>query len=185
MRLKPVIFFLVVGSIAGYFVYMEARYGTAGTVKVGDLAPEFTVKDENGKVAKLSDYRGKLVFLNFWWTGCIPCITEMPEMELVHNLFKDRNFAMLAVSVDVDWESVKKFYEDHSLTLPKFPDPGHRVTSLYKVYRYPETFLIDPEGRVLKHYVGAERWTNPRVLSYIESLIPDDTISAHPTSQRD
>jgi peroxiredoxin len=78
---------------------------------------------------KLSDYRGKLVFLNFWATWCLPCVEEMPEMETLKNTFKDRKFQMLAVSVDTDWDVVKKFYKEHNLTIPAGLDPGHQISS--------------------------------------------------------
>ena len=65
MRLKPIIFFLVVGSLAGFFVYREVtRVGDVGVVNVGQQAPDFTVKGEDGRPIKLSDYRGKLVILS-------------------------------------------------------------------------------------------------------------------------
>jgi peroxiredoxin len=185
MRLKPIIFFVLVASVAGYFVYEEAtRQGPGGLVNVGDIAPDFELKDGNGKLVKLSDYRGKLVFLNFWYTDCVPCIQEMPEMELMHNLFKDRNFQMLAVSVDANWSSVEEFYQKHNLTLLSLSDPGHNISGMYKVFKFPETFIIDASGRVLKHYVGPERWTNPAVMAQIESMIPTAT-SVPQTSGRD
>jgi peroxiredoxin len=174
MRLKPIVFFLIVGSVAGYFVYLEAtREGKVGIINVGQKAPDFTIKDENGHEVRLSDYRGKLVFLNFWATWCAPCVVEMPEMELLHNGYKGRDFQMIGITVDLNWDTVKEFYERYNLTFPSYLDPGRQVAGLYKVYKQPETFLIDPNGYVIKHYIGAERWANPRVMSYIESLIPE------------
>ena len=67
MRIKPIIFFLIVGSLAGYFVYKEATgVGKSGVVNIGSQAPDFSLKDENGKEVKLSDYRGKVVVIDFW-----------------------------------------------------------------------------------------------------------------------
>src|SRR5207237_4252384 len=99
-RLRAIVFFLFVGSIAGYFVYKEAtRVGTPGIVNIGQMAPDFTIKDQNGHTVKLSDYRGKVVFLNFWATWCVPCVEEAPEMEKLNNTLKDRKFQMLTVAV--------------------------------------------------------------------------------------
>jgi peroxiredoxin len=171
MRLKPIIFFLVVGSLAGFFVYREVtRVGDPGVINIGQQAPDFTVKGEDGQPIKLSDYRGKLVFLNFWATWCVPCIEEMPEMETLKNTFKDRKFQMLAVSVDTDWDTVKKFYKEHNLTIPAGLDPGHQISGLYKVFKFPETFLIDANGYVVRH-TWSEHWANPRVVSLVDSLI--------------
>ncbi len=170
-RVKAIIFFLVVGSIAGYFVYKEVtRVGEPGIINIGQQAPDFSIKDQSGRVVKLSDYRGKLVFLNFWGTWCQPCVKEMPAMEKMYQTFKDRKFQMLAISIDNDWKEVNEFYKEHNLTLPDFLDPGHQIARLYKVEKFPETFLIDGNGHVVKH-TWYEDWAGPRVMTYLDSLI--------------
>src|SRR5690348_786012 len=80
-RLKPIAFFIVVAAAALFFVL---RKPVSKEVNVGDMAPDFSIKDETGKEHKLSDYRGNVVFLNFWYTTCVPCRQEMPDMELVN-----------------------------------------------------------------------------------------------------
>jgi len=170
MRAKAIIlFFLVVISIAGYWVYHKVRQ--PGVIEVGQQVPQFSVKDETGREVKLTDYRGKLVFLNFWATSCEECIDEMPEMELMNRAFKERKFQMLAVSVDTDWDTVRKFRTDYNLTLPAFLDPGHEVSNLYKVSKYPETFLIDAKGSLIQHIIGPERWADPHILDHLDSMI--------------
>jgi peroxiredoxin len=170
-RVVPIIFFLAIGSIAGYLVYKEiTRVGEPGVINIGQQAPDFSIKDRQGNPVKLSDYRGKVVFLNIWGTWCQPCIEEMPEMETLNGRFKDRKFQMMAVSIDNDWDEVNKFYTDHNLTLPAFLDPGHQIANLYKVYKYPETFLIDANGFVVKH-TWQEHWADPRVMKVVENLV--------------
>jgi len=167
-RVKAVVFFLVVAVIAGYFVYKEAtRVGTPG----GQMAPDFTIKDQSGRPIKLSDYQGKVVFLNFWATWCVPCVEEAPEMEKLNARLKDRKFQMLTVAIDTDWKPVNEFYAVHNLTVPVFLDPGQQIArGLYKITGVPETFLIDANGHVVRHTFG-EHWADPRIVSYIESLI--------------
>src|SRR5215207_8878741 len=111
-RLKPIVFFAVVAAAALFFVL---RKPVSVVINVGDPAPEFAVKDVNGKELKLSDLRGNVVFLNFWYTTCAPCIKEMPDMELVNRVFKDRKFKMVPISVDTNFEDVQKFYATHKL----------------------------------------------------------------------
>ena len=170
-RMKAVIFFVVVGSVAGYFVYKEAtRVGEPGVINIGQQAPDFSIKDRDGRLLKLSDYRGKVVFLNIWGTWCQPCVQEMPEMETLYQAFKDRKFQMMAISIDNDWDEIGEFYKEHHLTLPAFLDPGHQIANLYKVYKYPETFLIDANGNVVKH-TWQEHWAAPRAMGIVENLV--------------
>ena len=122
-RIKAIVFFLAVGSIAGYFVYKEVtRVGEPGIINIGQQAPDFSIKDQSGHLIKLSDYRGKVVFLNIWGTWCEPCKREMPQMETMYQAFKGKKFQMLAVSIDNDWKEVNEFFKEKSLTLPVFLD---------------------------------------------------------------
>ena len=171
-RLKAVFFFVFVGAIAGYFVYGEAtRVGKPGVINIGQVAPDFSIKDQNGHPIKLSDYKGKVVFLNFWATWCGPCVEEAPDVEKLNNKLKDRKFQMLTVAIDTDWKPVNEFYAKHKLSVPVFLDPGQQVArGLYKITGVPETFLIDANGHVVRHTFG-EHWADPRIVSFIESLI--------------
>jgi peroxiredoxin len=170
-RLKAIIFFVAVGSIAGYFVFKEAtRVGQPGIINIGQQAPDFALKDQQGRPVKLSDHRGKVVFLNLWGTWCVPCVEEMPTMETLYHKFKNRKFEMMAVSIDNDWETVNQFYKEHNLTLPTYLDPGHQIANLYKVFKFPETFLIDENGYVVKH-TWVENWAAPRAIATIEDLV--------------
>jgi peroxiredoxin len=168
-RLKPILFFAFVAAAALFFVL---RKPVSAEINIGDPAPEFAVKDDMGRELKLSDYRGNVVFLNFWYTTCVPCIREMPDMELVNRVFKDRKFKMVPISVDTNFDDVKKFYETHKLTtMPMFLDPGKQVASRYNVYKFPETYIIDGNGIVLKHYIGEKTWSSATYMSAIEEFI--------------
>lgn len=168
MRLKPILFFAVVGIIAGYLILKKAD---PNTIEVGKPAPEFVVKDQGGNKVKLSDLRGNLVFLNFWWTDCEPCKQEMPDMEVMNHAFKDRKFKMVTVSIDTDWKYVNSFYDQYRLTMPVYLDPGRDVYSAYHLTGTPETFLIDGNGILLKHTIGPDRWASPAVMASVEKLI--------------
>src|SRR5215831_8926860 len=155
MRLKPILFFWVVGSFAVGVGAHQYLNGEGGFIRIGQIAPDFTGRTPEGKTAKLSDYRGKLVLLNFWSSWCEPCASEMPDLEVFNKAFKDRKFQMLTFSVDTDQDAAVKFYNKFKLTMPWFPDPGQVVASRYKVSGFPETFLIDRNGHIVKHFVGA------------------------------
>jgi peroxiredoxin len=171
MQIKPLLFFIAVVSLALFIVFKGV--GPSTNVKIGEPAPDFTIKDESGKEVKLSDFRGSLVFLNIWATWCVPCVDEMPEMELMKNAFKDRKFQMMAVSLDTEWDAVKKFYDEHSLTIPVYLDPGRNVYAAYKATGVPETFVIDRNGILIQRYIGQKRWSTPQMMGAFDAMIKE------------
>jgi peroxiredoxin len=171
---KAAVFFVAIFGLAAFFVYKQAtQIGEAGIINVGQQAPDFVLKDENGNRLKLSDYQGKLVFLHFWASWCPPCVKEAQDLERLKNVMKDKPFQMLAVSIDVDEDAVHEFDKQYEVTLPAVLDPGQQVArGLYKITGQPETFLISPKGVVLKHIIGPVPWSNAQVLARIESMLP-------------
>jgi len=168
MRLKPILFFLAVGGLAVYVAMWQYQQGDGGIIRIGQMAPDFSVKTADGREVRLSDYRGKLVFINFWASWCAPCASEMPDLEILNKAFKNRKFQMLTFSVDVNPNDAEKFYKEHKLSMPWFPDPGRRVADRYKVSVYPETFLIDGNGHIIKHYPYA---INTQIMAQLDEYI--------------
>ena len=93
-------------------------------VKVGEIAPDFTIKMEDGSVKKLSDLKGKVVWINFFATWCPPCRKELPHLEKdVYKAFQNRNdFEVLVIGREHDWTTVNKFKKDNNYVLPFYPD---------------------------------------------------------------
>src|SRR5689334_17992507 len=115
--------------------------------RIGAVAPEFTVQDSDRKVT-LSDFRGKIVVLNFWATWCPPCVEEMPSLVQLQHRFKDKNVVLLGVSLDVDGDAYHKFLKDHGVDFLTVRDPDQKSSSLYGTFKYPETYIIDRNGVV-------------------------------------
>ena len=117
-------------------------------------APDFALKDVSGKVVKLSDYRGKVVFVNFWATWCGPCKVEIPWFIDFQQTYKDRNFEIVGISMDEDgWTSVKPYVEQHKINYQIVLGTEETAT-LFNLNAYPTTYVIDRDGRIAQRHEG-------------------------------
>jgi len=183
IRIWAVIFCLGVLSSCDSGDQSSALKGLkSGTIEpaVGDLVPDFQLRDLDGSTFRLSDFEGSFVFLNFWATWCPPCIYEMPSMERLNRRFRTQPFNMIAVSVDDSVGDISSFLQRLS-PKPSFlilHDPGKLVTEgYYGTEKFPETYLIGPNRRLLKKYEGPMEWTHPAVIEEIESFLPSNSVS--------
>jgi len=143
-----------------------------GYPDAGYTAPEFTLRDLQGKRHTLSDYRGKVVVLNVWATWCYPCRMEMPSMEALHQKLKDENFVLLAVSIDRSGpDNVRRFVEKNRLTFPILLSPDGSFQNRFIIQSIPTTFVIDKKGRIVSRLPGAREWSSPKTLESMEKLI--------------
>jgi peroxiredoxin len=163
--------FFVLGLIAMYAIRTPFQ-GFVEPVTEGTVAPDFALKDLEGKEVRLSDYQGKVVLLNFWATWCPPCREEMPSMESLYRAMEGRPFEMLAVSVDESAEHVQGFRDHFGYTFPILLDGDQRAASQYQTTGFPETFLIGPDGTIRKKYVGPFDWEARERVAEIEESLP-------------
>ncbi|MEO5947706.1 MAG: TlpA disulfide reductase family protein [Chitinophagaceae bacterium] len=119
---------------------------------IGSPAPDFIMKDVNGKNITLSDYRGRYVLLDFWASWCVPCRQDNPNVKAAYEKFKDKNFTIIGVSVDENGESWKKAIEKDQLPWIHISDlqKPNPVAILYGVQPIPDNFLISPEGKIIE-----------------------------------
>ena len=119
----------------------------------GDLAPEIFGKTVDGKDVKLSDYRGKVVLVNFWGTWCGPCRAQIPhETGMLTTTYKDRPFTILGVAKD-DRETLEEFYRTHPLPWPNIVDANSRIGKEWDVHFVPSYLLIDPNGVIVRTWM--------------------------------
>ncbi|MCZ7619499.1 MAG: TlpA family protein disulfide reductase [Myxococcota bacterium] len=148
-------------------------------IRPGQPAPEFALpRLGDGAPVELSDLRGRVVLLNFWATWCKPCEDEMPAMERLYAELAGPGFEMLAVSVDAGRSEVEAFQERLGVTFPILLDPAKRVSASYQSYRFPESFLIDSEGRILARYIGPRDWDANVYRDRIRRLISGEATGA-------
>ena len=121
----------------------------------GKPAPDFTLKDTDGNEAKLSDFKGKVVLLDFWATWCDPCIQAMPHLQLLHENFKEKDVVILGIN---SWErqkdKVMPFLKDHNITYRILLDSDNEVLGKYDVSRIPSFFILDKQGIIRYLYRG-------------------------------
>jgi peroxiredoxin len=144
-----------------------------GVTKVPNLAPpvDFNLLDINGNKIVLSGLKGKIVFLNFWATWCSPCREEMPSMQKLYARFKDKDFAMVAVSLNEPASAVKKFFKDYNLTFTALLDSDGELMSPYGIRGIPNTFIIDRDGTIIGKAFGPRKWDDQKAIALFEHLI--------------
>ena len=131
-------------------------------VQVGDPAPDFSVMGLDGHTVQLRDLKGKTVLLHFWATWCPPCVVELPELAGFIRRADPDKVALLAVCVDeTGADDIRAFLSAWGLVLPVYLDPGGRLSERFGTHRYPETYVLDPEGFVRNKLVGAAGWKSP------------------------
>jgi peroxiredoxin len=136
--------------------------------KIGTTAPDFTVSDGQTTV-QLSQLRGKPVLLNFWATWCPPCVQEVPDLVALQRQMGGK-VTVLAVSMDVDEGAYKAFTAKNMPGVLTVRDPDHKSSSLYGTFAYPESYLIDKDGKIQRKFIGAVEWTSPDMIAYFKQL---------------
>jgi peroxiredoxin len=158
---------IAITVVAGF--YLANRYWIAPIVlrqaqaKVmaqgGDhpMAPDFTLTELNGQKLSLSDYRGKVVLLDFWATWCGPCRVEIPGLIELQNKYRDQGFTVIGVSLDDSIEPVKDFYQEFRMNYPVAVASDKKVELLYGgIIGLPTAFLVGRDGRIYSKHPGAQ-----------------------------
>lgn len=135
--------------------------------------PDFTLHTPEGKKLSLKDFRGKIVFLNFWASWCVPCREEMPAMERLYQEFKNREFVVLAVNVKDKRKDALAFIKELKLTYPVVFDPEGQIGLLYGAWGLPTTYLIGPQGEGLARAWGPAEWYSPGARGLIKALLDE------------
>jgi peroxiredoxin len=134
-------------------------------------APDFTLPNPDGKKVSLKDFRGKVVFLNFWATWCESCREEMPSMERLYREFKGRGLEIIAVNVKEKRPDALAFYRKLQLSYPVVLDFEGEVGLLYGAFGLPLTYLIDRNGTLLARLWGPADWYSPAAKKLIGALL--------------
>ncbi len=140
-----------------------------GSSEIG--ANEFTLPDLKNQQHSLSDYRGKVVLVNFWASWCQPCLYEMPSMKKLVNAFSEQDFEILTINISDPPRRIRETLKRLQLELTVLQDPESKTYKAWQGKVLPTSFLLDRTGAVRYRVVGPMEWDNADALLKIKELI--------------
>ncbi len=140
---------------------------------IGAVAPPLTARDREGRPIDLESFRGRVVVLNFWATWCPPCLEELPSFERLKNQLEGSPVDIVGISVDEGWEEIDKVLEKHPVTFLLGLNSDREDPARYGTVKFPETFIIDKQGKVVRKFVGAQIWDRGDQVARLIELAED------------
>ena len=134
------------------------------------LAKDFELPDLEGQKVRLSDFKGKVVLVNFWATWCPPCRKEIPSMQRAWDILKNKNVMLLAIHVGGNEDQVWTFLTDFGVEFPVLLDARSKVSRTWPMMGLPVSFVIDPEGRIALQAIGGREWDDEKLINQILAL---------------
>ena len=162
---------VLMGCVAFFVIFFSQPRGQYSAPALGEMVPNFTLRDETGKVVALGEFRGQIVVLNFWATWCPPCIEEMPSLNRFAERYQGKGIQVIGLSVDENAEAYQEFLASNQIKFLTLRDPAHNTSYVYGTFRFPETYIINREGRLLRKVIGAIDWASPQEFKYFDDLL--------------
>lgn len=166
---------------------LDLLFEKMGVVRIqpSTNAVNLRLPDINGQSVGLSDFRGKIVFLNFWATWCPTCVAEMPAMEKLHRGLRKKDFAVVTISLQDSAEQVKDFFKKNKLTFAALLDSTGEIGALFRLRVIPTTIILDKAGQAIGVVIGAREWDSRESMELFKHLADNDqavsaTVAADP-----
>lgn len=164
--LGPIALILVAAVL---YVFAAPSYRQGEPSLAGRRAKEFDMQITGA--SHLSDLRGKVVVLNFWASWCPPCLEETQSLNTLQQDIGPNGGVVLGISVDEDKEAYQKFLVDNHVVFPTYDDSTKKTATDYGTSMFPETYLIDRQGRLARKIVGPQNWQSPEIMRSIDTLL--------------
>ena len=160
---------VVVLAAALFWVVTDAF--TERVVEKGQTAPYFKITTDSGRTVTPRDFGGKLLVLNFWATWCPPCVAETPSLNEMARQLKSQGVVVVGVSIDKNPAAYRAFTERMRIGFETMRDPEARISSSFGTFKFPETYLITPDGRVVDKVISDQDWMSPEALEALRSRL--------------
>ena len=168
--MKKIFYFIIYVSLLSGNLYAAEKQSLPAIAKPF-AAPDFNLKGEDGNNYHLSDYRGKVVLINFWATWCPPCREEMPAMERLWQKVQNKNIVILAINVGEDADTIFEFTGQYPVSFPLPMDIDGKVLKSYPVRAFPTTYIINPEGMVTHRAIGSREWDSKWMIEKLNDIL--------------
>jgi peroxiredoxin len=171
MKYKGIILLVLIAIAVALLIFLPEEKIYREVAEVGSKAPEFELKDADGTLWRMSDQKGKVVFINFWATWCTTCKAEMPYKENLFEIMKGKPFQMLGMLFKDDPANLTNYYKSQKVSPPTLISEDNESGRMFGITGVPETFIIDKEGIIREKIVGPREWDNPETLALIEKWL--------------
>lgn len=153
------------GSKGGFLAFF------AKIPRIIGIGKKSSAESSEVQLINLSDFRGNVVFLNFWATWCGPCKAEVRDIDTLYDTLKDEDFTVMAIDIQEDKNTIGNFMDNYGVDFPVYLDTTGEVAAQYAVSGIPTTYIIDPDGKIVGRAVGPRAWASKDSIDFMRSLM--------------
>ena len=172
-KLKTGLVLAFIAGLLALFAYPDYRQGEPSLH--GRAAKDFQLTLDGKPVHLSQDLRGKVVVLNFWATWCEPCVEEAPSLNVLQKWIASNGGMVLGINAGINDspDAYTTFLTKYDIVYPTYFDSSQRIAANYGTIMYPETYVIDRQGRIDRKIIGPQDWASPEMLAYFQTLLSE------------
>jgi cytochrome c biogenesis protein CcmG, thiol:disulfide interchange protein DsbE len=153
--------------LLGLLLFSSQAYA----LSINDIAPNFSLSDKNNQLVSIQDYKGEIVYLDFWASWCAPCKSSFPWMNEIQKEFENKNFKIIAINLDNSKDEAERFLSEHTSNITILFDQTGKTPELYGVHSMPSSYLIDTSGRIVAVFEGFHDEDKSKIKDKINEML--------------